>query len=70
MRMIEFVYNALNNSNEIGHSLLHTNCMRSTFKENSQYISYKYQLSERDWYNDLEDLLGKVKYKLNYPSYF
>ena len=65
MRIIKYVYNALNHSNEICHNLLHTklNCMRSTFSENYQYLSYKYQLSDRDWYNDLEHLFGKVEMK-------
>ena len=55
MRIINFVYNALNHSNEICHNLLHTklNCMCSAFPENYQYLLYKYQLSDRDWYNDL-----------------
>ena len=67
MKIIKFVYNALNHSNEICHNLLHTklNCMRSTFSENYQYLSYKYQLSDRDWYNDLEYLLGKVQIKFS-----
>ena len=44
MRNIKFVYNALNHSNEIVHNLLHTklNCMRSTFSENYQCLSFKY----------------------------
>ena len=29
------------------------------FFRNLQYLSYKYQLSDRDWYHDLEHLLGK-----------
>ena len=68
MRTIKFVYNEINHSNdEICHNLLHTklNCMRSTFSENYQYLSYKYQLSDRDWYNALEHLLGKVKMKFS-----
>ena len=70
MRMIKFVYNALNNFNEICHNLLRTklNCIRSTFLENYQYLSYKYQLSDRDWYRDLEHLLGKLKKK--FPELF
>ena len=63
MMIIKFVYNALNHSIEICHNLLHTklNCMRSTCLENYQYFSYKYKLSDRDWYNDLEHLRGKMK---------
>ena len=61
--IIKFVYNALNRSNEICHNLLYTklNCMRSSFSENYQYLSYKYQLSDRDWHNDLEHLFGRVE---------
>ena len=64
MRIMKFVHYALNHSNEICHNLLHTklNCMRSTISENCQYLSYKHQLSDRDWYNGLEHLLGKVKH--------
>ena len=49
IRIIKFVYNALNHSNEICHNLLHTklNCMRSTFSENYQYLSYKYTITLR-----------------------
>ena len=28
-------------------------------------ISYKYQLSDRDWYNNSEHLLGKVQMKFS-----
>ena len=67
MIIIQFVYKALNHSNEICHNFLYTklNCMRSTFSENYQYLSYKYQLSDRDWYNDLEYLPGKEKIKFS-----
>ena len=67
MRIFKCVYNALYHSNEICHNLLHTelNCMQyaSSFSENYQYLSHKYLLSGRDWYNDLEHLLGKVQMK-------
>ena len=67
MKIIKICVNALNHSNEICRNLLHTklNCMRSTFSENFQYLPYKYQLSDRDWYNDLEHLLGKVQMKFS-----
>ena len=67
MRIITFVYNVLDHSDEICHNLLYTklNCMCSTFSENYQYLSYKYELSDRDWYIDLEHLLGKVKMKFS-----
>ena len=67
IRINKFVYNALNHFNEICHNLRHTklNCMRSTFKENYQYLSYKYQLSDRAWYNDLEHFLGKIQIKFS-----
>ena len=35
------------------------------FSENYQYLLYKFQLSDRDWYNDLAHLLGKVKMKFS-----
>ena len=67
IKIIKFVYNTLNHSNDICHNILHTklNCIHSTFSENYQYLSYKYKLSVRDWYNDLENLLGKVKMKFS-----
>ena len=65
IKIIKFVYNALNHSNEICHNLLHTklNCIHSTFSENYQYLSYKYQLSDRDWCNVVFELHlhGKVQ---------
>ena len=67
MIIIIFVYNVLNHYNEISHNLLHTklNCIHSTFSENYQNLSYKYLLSERDWYKNLVHLLGKVKMKFS-----
>ena len=52
----------------ICHNLLHSklNYMRSTFSKKYEYLSHKYQLLERDWYSDLEHLIGKVKMKCSY----
>ena len=35
------------------------------FKRKLSIFFYKYQLSDRDWYNDLEHLLGKIKMKIS-----
>ena len=42
-----------------------SNFMCSTFSENYQYLSYKYQLLDRYWYKDLKHLIGKVKLKFS-----
>ena len=60
MRIIKFVYNALNHSNEICHNLLHTKIINTT------PININ---SDRDWYSVLENLLAKVKMN-NFLSYF
>ena len=39
------------------------NCVRSTLSDIYHYLSYKYQLSNLDWCNGLDHLLGKVKLK-------
>ena len=72
MRIIKFVYNVLNHSDEICHNLLYTkfNFMRSTIQKiiNTSPININV-LSDRDWSNDLEHLFGKGKMH-NFPSYF
>ena len=64
MRMIKFVYNALNHyTHEICHNLLYTklDCTRSTSSVNNyQYLSYKYKLSVKELYNDLEHIIFLV----------
>ena len=38
--------------------------VNSTFAANYQYLSFKYGLTEADWYTSLDNLLGKVKKKI------
>ena len=61
-RMIKLMYIVLNHYKKICRNLFHTKFSRtrSTFSKNYQYLSYKYKLSDRDGYNDLEHSLGKV----------
>ena len=37
--------------------------VNSTFAANYQYLSFKFGLTEADWYTSLDHLLGKVKNK-------
>ena len=37
--------------------------VNSTFAANYQYLSFKFGLTEADWYTSLDHLLGKVKKK-------
>ena len=59
------MYNSLNHSNIVCSTILKTKilCPKSTFSENYHFLSYKYQLSQSDWCNDIDYLLGKVKMK-------
>ena len=38
--------------------------VNSTFAANYQYLSFKFGLTEADWYTSLDHLLGKVKKKI------
>ena len=38
--------------------------VNSTFAANYQYLSFKFGLTEADWYTSLNHLLGKVKKKI------
>ena len=64
--MVRFIFNSLNHSNStcknvLGVKLLSVN---STFAANYQYLSFKFGLTEADWYTSLDHLLGKVKKKI------
>ena len=39
-------------------------CVNTTFAANYQYLSFKFALTEADWYTSLDHLLGKVKKKI------
>ena len=70
-RLIKFIHNALR-SNIICKNILSIKlrCKRSCFAENYRFLSYKYNLCDSDWSQELSFLMGKVKMKLNivYPS--
>ena len=38
-------------------------CVNSTFSSNFQYLSFKYGLTEADWYINIDHLMGKVRKK-------
>ena len=38
-------------------------CKKSVFAINHNYLSEKYDLCQSGWYNDVSNLLGKVKIK-------
>ena len=44
-------------------------CKKSFFAENYRYLSWKYNISDCDWYTNITCLMGKVKIKqkLLYP---
>jgi len=65
LRIVKFLYNSLNHDNNVCRIIVQTkiNCVRSTLSDNYHYLSYKYQLSNLDWCNGLDYLLGKVKFK-------
>ena len=65
IRIIKYIYNSLNHSNKVCKTILKSKlcCPKSTFSENYHFLSYKYQLSNSDWCNELDHLLGKVKMK-------
>ena len=39
-------------------------CVNSTFSLNFQYLSFKYGLTEADWYINIDHLMGKVRKKI------
>ena len=51
-RMTKFVYSCLNHSNSVCRSLLSSklHCVRSTFAANFKYLSYKYNISQDEWF--------------------
>ena len=57
-RMVRFIFNSINHSNNTYKNTLRVN---STFAANYQYLSYKYGPIEADWFTPLGHLLGKVK---------
>ena len=70
--MVRFHYNSLNHSNETSSNILRVKllCVNSTFSANYQYLSFKYGLTEADWYINIDHLMGKVRKQMSilYPK--
>ena len=64
--MVRFIFNSINHSNSTCKNVLHVKLpsVNSTFAANCQYLSFKFGLTEADWYTSLDHLLGKVKNKI------
>ena len=43
--------------------LRNIHCVRSTFAANFKYLSYKYNISQDEWFTDLSHLIKKVDIK-------
>ena len=65
-RMVRFIFNSINHSNSTSKNVLRVKLLNvnSTFAANYQYLSFKFGLTEADWYTSLDHLLGKVKKKI------
>ena len=65
-RMVRFIFNSINHSNSTCKNVLRVKLLsvNSTFAANYQYLSFKFGLSEADWYTSLDHLLGKVEKKI------
>ena len=65
-RIVRFVFNSINHSNSTCRNVLRVKLLsvNSTFAANYQYLSFKFGLTEADWYTSLDHLLGKVKKKI------
>ena len=66
-RMVRFIYNSISHSNKTISNLLRVKllCVNSTFSANYQYLSFKYGLTEADWYINIDHLMGKVRKKMS-----
>ena len=65
-RMVRFIFNSINHSNSTCKNVLRVKLLsvNSTFAANYQCLSFKFGLTEADWYTSLDHLLGKVKKKI------
>ena len=66
--MVRFIYNSINHSNETSSNILRVKllCVNSTFSANYQYLSFKYSLTEADWYINIDYVMGEVRKKCLY----
>ena len=64
-RIIKCIHMCLNHDNDIYRSISLSKllCKNSNFSSNDNYLSCKYELSNKDWYLDTNHLLGKVRLK-------
>ena len=72
-RLVRFtcIYNSINHSNKTSSNILRVKllCVNSTFSANFQYLSFKYGLTEADWYINIDHLMGKVREKNVYTVF-
>ena len=64
--MVRFIFNSINHSNSTCKNVLRVKLLSVNFMfaANYQYLSFKFGLTEADWYTSLDHLLGKVKNKI------
>ena len=62
-RMVRFIFNSINHSNNTSKNILRVKLfsVNSTFASNYYYLSYKFGLIEADCFTPLDYILGKVK---------
>ena len=73
-RMVRFIHNSkYSNKNNTRGNKTSSNivrvkllCVISTFSANYQYLSFRYGLTEADWYINIDHLMGKVRKKCLY----
>ena len=65
--MTKFVYSCLNHCNCVCRSLLSSKlqCVWSTFAANFKYLSYKYNISQDEWFTELSRLIKKNNIKFH-----
>ena len=61
-RMVRFICNSINHNNKTSLNILRIKllCVNSTFSANYQYLSFKYGLTEADWYINIDHLMEKL----------
>ena len=64
--MVRFIFSSINHSNSTCKTVLRVKLLsvNSTFAANYQHLSFKFGLTEADWYTSLDHLLGKFKKKI------
>ena len=64
--MVRFIFNSINHSNSACKNVLRVKLLsvNSTVAANYQYLSFKFCLTESDWYTSLDHRLGEVKKKI------